>query len=55
VCGPHGVVGKKRERERIREKERVREWEGKCERGRCLSEFTHQASVDLGQDLASLI
>jgi hypothetical protein len=38
VCGLHNVVGR-RERER--------------ERGMCLSEFTCQANIDLGQDLAS--
>jgi hypothetical protein len=46
VCGSHNVEEKgQRERERERE---VRE------RGRCLGEFTLQANIDLGQDLASL-
>jgi hypothetical protein len=45
VGGPHNIEG---ERERERERERVRE------RDRCLGEFTLQANIDLGQDLASL-
>jgi hypothetical protein len=40
MCGPHNVEEKEREKER--------------ERGRCLGEFTLQANIDLGQDLASL-
>jgi hypothetical protein len=42
VGSPHNIEG-----ERDRERER--------EQGRCLGEFTLQANIDLGQDLASLI
>jgi hypothetical protein len=49
VCGPHNVEEKEREREGRRKRERERE------RGRCLGEFTLQANIDLGQDLASLM
>jgi hypothetical protein len=48
---PHNVVGGKRKREIERERERGG---GERERGMCLGEFTCQANIDLGQDLASL-
>jgi hypothetical protein len=43
VCGPHNVEGKEGERERKRERDRF------------LGDFTFQANIDLGQDLASLM
>jgi hypothetical protein len=51
MSGPHNVEEKDRQRERERESERERE----RERGRCLGEFILQASIDLGQDLASFM
>jgi hypothetical protein len=55
VCGPHNVEEKVGERERERERDKGRERESKRERGRCLGEFTLQANINLGQDLASVM
>jgi hypothetical protein len=54
VCGPHNVEEKEREKERQREREEGGKRERERERGKCLGEFTLQANIDLGQDLASL-
>jgi hypothetical protein len=53
VGGPYNVEEKRREGERQREREKERDRER--ERGRCFGEFTLQANIDLGQDLASLM